>query len=191
MNRTFRKHQDTQANNEEDALMKVFWSILISMAIAGSVFAIPLQQVYDEALPGAGYDKMIVLDPAESYTGGLQFDNLDVCILSYGAVVDLQGDRIIVDPGAMLDVCGVVLTNSDSAALKYNTLAQGWVDRCTFYNNYEALFFWNNADLTITSNILSYSSHWGVRTHEDADRWMGYNDAWQNTAGNYYEWCSG
>ena len=85
----------------------------------------------------------------------------------------------------------MVLTNSDSAALKYENGSDGWVDHCTFYGNYDALQFWIGSSMTVTSNILSYSNHWGVRTHESASRWMGYNNAWQNTAGNYYEWCSG
>ncbi len=172
--------------------MKQFLTVILTFTLSiGLAQAIPLQQAYDEAIPGAGYDKLIYLDTEETYTGGLQLADESVCIISAGAQVDLQGSRIIVDMSALLDICGVVLTNSDSAALKYSSIGQGWVDHCTFYHNYESIFFWNNTDLTITSNIISNSSHWGVRTHEDAGKWMAFNDAYLNTSGHYKEWCSG
>jgi parallel beta-helix repeat protein len=173
--------------------MKALPIIIVSAVLLFplSVGAVTLQQAYDDALPGAGYDRMIFLDPAESYTGGIHLQNETVCILSYGAQVDLQGDRIIVDPDAVLDISGVVLTYSDSAALKYDGAGDGWVDHCTFYGNYDGLYFWDNSDMTITSNIFSNSSHWGVYTHEDAQRWMAYNDAWENASGDYKEWCPG
>lgn len=153
--------------------------------------AIPLQQAYDDALPGAGYDKMISLDPSEVYTGGIRLEDETVCILSAGAQIDLQGDRIYVEPTAMLDVCGVVLTNSDSAALKYAGAGKGWIDHCTFFGNYDGLYFWDGSDMVITSDIFSYCSHWGVYTHTDAERWMAYNNAWANASGNYKEFCPG
>ena len=169
----------------------LFVALIASAFFAVQSPAIPLQQAYDEAEPGAGYDKMVYLDPAEVYTGGILLEDGPTCILSCGALVDLQGDRIYVEPGTVLDICGVVLANSDSAALKYYGTGEGWIDHCTFVGNYDGLYFWEYSDMVITSNIFSYSSHWGVYTHTDADRWMCFNNAWANAAGNYKEYCPG
>jgi len=165
--------------------------IIVVLMSALAANAIPLQQAYDEALPGAGYDRMIYLDPAETYTGGLEFDDEAICIISCGAMIDLQGDRIIANDNGFLDICGVVLTNSDSAAVKYNTAGNGWVDHCTFAGNFDGVHFWTSTNLTLTSNIFAYSTRWGVWTHEDASRFLAYNNAYSNPGGNYKEWCSG
>lgn len=155
--------------------------------------AVPLIQAYNNAAPGAGYDRMIVLDPETVYTGGLVIFNEAVCILSAGAQIDLRNSQILVNPTAMLDICGVVVRNgvNNDAALKYGDVGTRWIDHCTFYDNYDGVRFWDNSDMVLTSNIFSYSSHYGVYTHVDAERWMAFNDAWQNTSGNYKEWCPG
>ncbi|MBU0520015.1 right-handed parallel beta-helix repeat-containing protein [bacterium] len=165
--------------------------VLVVLLSALMVHAIPLQQAYTEAQPGAGYDKMIVLDPAETYTGGLEFDDESICIISCGALIDLQGDRIIANDNGYLDICGVALTNSDSAAIKVNTAGQGWIDHCTFAGNYDGVHFWIGTNLTMTSNIFSYSERWGVWTDESTSRFLAYNNAYSNLGGHYKEWCAG
>jgi parallel beta-helix repeat protein len=152
-------------------------------------WTIPLQQAFDQALPGAGYDRIVYLDNEVVYTGGLTLDNGNYCILSAGAVVDLQGSRIIIDNLAVLDICGVVLVQSDSAALKYTNGSDGWVDHCTFAFNYDGLYFWQGSNLKITSNIFSNSGRYGVYCYDTSERWMAYNDAWANSVGDYRRWC--
>lgn len=170
----------------------IYALVLLALALwAAQALAIPLQQAYSEATPGAGYDKLVFLNPDEVYTGGLHLLGETVCIISCGAEVDLQGSRIMVEPSALLDICGVVLTNSDSAALKYSGAGVGWIDHCTFWGNYDCVYFWDGADMTLTSNVFSFSSHYGVYCHEDAQRWMAFNDAWENAAGHYKEYCPG
>ncbi|NQS97957.1 MAG: hypothetical protein HQ591_05845 [candidate division Zixibacteria bacterium] len=172
-------------------------AVLFTMAVviiwAPIVVSTPLIDAYNAALPGAGYDKMVVLDPGVTYTGGLNIIEGNVCIISYGAEIDLQGGQIIIDPAAILDICGVVIDNgvNNDQALKYGTGGRGWVDHCTFYNNYNSVYFWDDADMVLTSNIFSYATHYGVYTHTDAVRWMAFNDAYHNISGHYKEWCPG
>ena len=160
---------------------------LLMCALPG--WTVPLQQAFDQAAPGAGYDRLVYLDNEVVYTGGLTLDDGNYCILSAGAVVDLQGSRIIVNPTALLDICGVVLCGSDSAALKYAGAGHGWVDHLTFARNYDGLYWWQNANMMVTSCIFSYSTHFGVYRHQTCTSWMGFNDAYSNTGGNYKEWC--
>lgn len=169
----------------------VVMALIVVFLWSGLALAIPLQQAYDEALPGAGYDRLIFLDPAETYTGGLYLADERVCILSYGGLIDLQNSRITVETSAHLDICGVILTNSEGAALEYLGAGQGWIDHCTLAGNYDGVYFWDNSDMTLTSNIFSYSSHYGVYCHQDAERWMAFNDAWSNISGHYKEYCPG
>ncbi len=176
---------------KEDLPMKRLTISLWAVFFAFSAHSIPLQDMYSAAGAGAGYEKMIVLDPAEIYTGGLHLSNESVCIISCGAQVDLQGDRIMADDNALLDICGVVLTNSDSAALQFMGSADGWVDHCTFCGNYDGLYFWTGSNLKATSNIFAYSNHYGVKTIEGVYRWLEHNDAYENIGGDYKQWCAG
>ncbi|MFH1861792.1 MAG: right-handed parallel beta-helix repeat-containing protein [bacterium] len=166
-------------------------TVVLCFLIAPYASAVLLQDAYNSALPGAGYDKLVYLDPAETYYGGLTISNASVCILSHGATVLLAGSRIIVESNATLDICGVVLTYSDSAAIKFNGAATGWIDHCSFFNNYDAVYFWTGANVKLTSNIFSYSNHYGVFTCQGTERFLAYNDAWQNAMGDYREWCPG
>ncbi|RJP74105.1 MAG: hypothetical protein C4524_13470 [Candidatus Zixiibacteriota bacterium] len=164
--------------------------LLALLCLAAPGWSVPLQQAFDQATPGAGYDRIVYLDQATLYTGGLTLSDGDYCLVSSGAVVDLEGNRIIVNPSASLDICGVVLANSDSAALKFSGAGHGWVDHVTFCANYDGLYFWQNSAMKITSCIIANSTRYGVYCHSEYDlRWMAYNDAWSNPSGNYREYC--
>ena len=163
--------------------------ILVLLTIAAASWAVPLQQAFDQSLPGAGYDRIVYLDRETPYTGGLELSDGNICIISSGAVIDLQGSRIMVNSPATLDICGVALANSDSAALKFNASGYGWVDHVTFCGNYDGLYFWQGSDLKITSSIFANSARYGVYCYNDCERWMEYNNAWSNTGGDYREFC--
>lgn len=157
----------------------------------GFASAETLLQAYNSASAGSGYDKLIILDHYTLYTGGLTLEDESVCIMSAGAIIDLQGGQIYVNSTATLDISGVVIKNgsNDEAALKYYYDIMSWVNQCTFYDNYIGLQFWEGCDLKITSNIFAQSSQYGVYAHEYTDKWMSNNDAWQNPGGHYVEFC--
>ena len=60
-----------------------------------AAFGVKLQTSYDKAGPGDGYDKLLVLDPNETYTGscGVLIGKKS-CIRGNGALVDLDGGNI-------------------------------------------------------------------------------------------------
>lgn len=192
----YRTEEKLHHEKEKEAGMRksliTILSVVIASFAASVTFAVPLQQAYDEALPGAGYDRLVFLNPNETYTGGLVVADEDVCIISCGATIDLEGGVLFVQPDASLDICGVAIINANAYGLQYSGAGHGWIDHCTFYHNYDAVYFWEGSDMMLTSNIFSYSSHYGVYCHEDyIERWMAYNDAWLNTGGNYKEYCPG
>lgn len=169
--------------------MKRIIPAFMLLAFAAAGWAVPLQQAFDQAVPGAGYDRIVYLDRETMYTGGLELSDGNFCIISSGAVVDLEGGRIIVNSTATLDVCGVALANSDSAALKFNASGHGWVDHVTFCWNYDGLYFWQGSTMKVTSSIFANSARYGVYCYNDCERWMAFNDAWSNTGGDYREFC--
>ena len=70
--------------------MKIF----ITLSLILSLIALrgeSLYEVYQNAGPGNGYDKYMVLDPNVIYTGGFGTSVYSVLLEGNGAVIDLQG----------------------------------------------------------------------------------------------------
>ena len=53
-------------------------------------FAVTLQEVYDNAQPGNGYDKYITLEPNQIYQGGIGIFEDSVYINCQGSIIDLM-----------------------------------------------------------------------------------------------------
>ena len=170
-------------------MRRILIPVLVLLLCATSGMAVTLQQAYDAAGPGAGYQKLVYLDNETLYTGGLTLSTGPTCIISDGALIDLQGSRLIVTGNNQLDVCGVVLIGSDSAAIKYDA-GKGWIDRVTFAQNYDGVTCWINANMRLTSNIFSFGTRYGFYCHDTGTRWIAYNDAWSNPGGDYRRWCT-
>ena len=56
-----------------------------------------LQQVYSNAGPGLGYDRLLILEPDSTYMGGFSASNKKIGIKGYGALIDLAGSSILVN----------------------------------------------------------------------------------------------
>jgi len=115
-----------------------------------------LEEMYDAAPPGAGYDKYVVLETGVTYTGGLwiggtfnritaQFEpaHLDVRIVGNGAVLDLQGGEIcIAYCNNRLDIDDCVILNGHLRYRGYDDatihlLPEGSVRQVTFYQPHD------------------------------------------------------
>ncbi len=78
----------------------------IGIGIAGT-----LQDAYDEAGPGEGYDKLVILERGQVYTGSLIIPGgIDCCIRGNDAVCMPGGLDIRVSTGASLDIFDTVIT---------------------------------------------------------------------------------
>ena len=103
-----------------------FLLLALSAAIPAGAVAGTLRGAFDAAGPGAGFDKLVVLEPGRVYTGGLLVGpllvpeseefageaGLDVRIEGNGAVLDLRGGQICMSYcDRRLDIFDCVITN--------------------------------------------------------------------------------
>lgn len=162
------------------------WFFLIHLSYAGS-----LQEVYQNAGPGLGYDKLLVLHKDSLYTGGLTISNERVGIRGNGAVIDLLGGGIIVTGESLLEVDGCVFVDGHYA-LDISGTVDAIVSQCTFYSNTRAISYMSTqGSIEVSNTIITDSRQYGFACHEDSYRILHYIDMYENTGGDYMEFCPG
>ncbi len=130
--------------------MRVIFLISV-LNIFSILNAITLQKLYNDALPGEGYQKLIILEGDSIYTGGLIQDVQSLCIHGNGAIIDLMGASLTVEgENQLLDIDHCVFKSSSDTpkvCLEYKNNAYGRIINNTFwgmYNNkksYLAIYF--------------------------------------------------
>jgi hypothetical protein len=169
-----------------------FYLMFLLLPLCGSLlFAETLQQAYNNAAPGLGYDRLILLESNIIYTGGLAITGEKVGIKGLGTVIDLQGDSIFADGASVLDLDGCVIINGGSG-LSLQSSASALVTHCTFYNNEIGIrCFSAGGMIEVMNTILANNTRYGIASCEEISRSLHYMDAYQNLQGNYVEWCPG
>jgi hypothetical protein len=169
--------------------------LVVSMfAAAGTVGAISFQAAYDAAPPGEGYDKLLVLEPNEKYTGGCGLlPGKKSCIRGNGAVCDLKGGPITAwGAGTELYITGCCLINGGDAAITVQDTSRATIDGNTICKGYAGVRSWNTATAVIKNNIIYGQSYYGIaRLEKVAHTVISYNDVDENAHGNYMEYCPG
>lgn len=137
------------------ALLAVAFAITTAVAAALAT-AGTLRAAYDAALPGEGYDKLLILEPGVVYTGGLHIGpilipesvsysgepGLDVKIVGRGAVLDLAGSQLSISycPNRLdVEDCVIVGGSLRFRGLDYEPDRQpcGSVRQVTFYRPHD------------------------------------------------------
>jgi hypothetical protein len=157
----------------------------------GRLDAIPLQQVFQQSGPGEGYDKLIILDPSEIYTGSLYLDmSISCAIRGNGALIILDPDgTITADYQAKLDIDGCVITGGD-VALGYMNSRPSNVENCTLVgNNYGVATLFS--DVNIKNCIAADNNLFGIYWIAGPRPASQYNNVWGNAQLNYATLCSG
>lgn len=165
--------------------------LLIPALVAPLAWAKTLQDAYDEAGPAEGYDKLVILDPNESYTGRCDvLAGKKSCIRGNGAVVDLKfGQVVATGAGTELLITGCCLINGN-AAVAIQDGATGTVDGNTLCKNVMAIKPWLSSACTVKNNIL-YGNEYGVAREQNTSTTISYDDVYNNVKGNYVYWCPG
>ena len=117
------------------------WGLVWLLGGVAPAPATTLQEAYDAAGPGAGYDKYVVLNTGATYTGGLwiggSFNRItaefepggeDVRIVGNGAILDLQGGEICIA------YCNDRLDLDDCVIRQGNVRFRGYHDAHTTLN---------------------------------------------------------
>ena len=167
---------------------------LMGALISAPTGATPLQEVYDQAQPGEGYDKLLVLDPGEMYTGYMVvYPGVSCAIHGNGALITLdQTGSIAVPSWASLDIDGCVITGG-YYGLNYDYPSNSTVENCTIVDN--SIGVWcglsQGTQVTIKNCIIADNSQYGIACRENLEPAILYNDVWRNVGGNYMAFCPG
>jgi hypothetical protein len=153
--------------------------------------AVHLQDVYDQAGPGQGYDKLLILDPGQVYTGYLiAMDGVRCGIRGNGALITLDaGGTISAYTGVTLDVDGCIITGGD-VGLGYADCPDSRVTNCTLTGNTMGLAV-SNSIVSITNCIIVDNRQYGVCWMTGPRPTQTYNNAWSNGELNYATFCDG
>lgn len=128
-------------------------TILMIAALPLCGGAATLREAYEAAGPGSGYDRLVVLETGQIYTGGLLIGPVlspiswelegepgeDVRIDGNGAILDLEGEQICISfCENRLDIDDCVVLNGNIRFRGMNTaqhveIPEGSVTYCTFY----------------------------------------------------------
>jgi hypothetical protein len=173
-------------------MRKVKFFIFIPLLLAFvSLNAGTLEQAYQNASPGLGYDKLIILNPIELYTGGITIVDEKVGIKGNGAVIDLMGGQINVSGSSVIEVDGCIIING-SYGLNIDGNVNALITQSTFYGNNMGIYYMCTAgEIEVYNTIISNNTEYGFACHEASLRTLHYMDTYQNNGGNYMEFCPG
>ncbi len=171
--------------------MRYIALILAVGLVAPLAWAKALQDVYDQAGPGEGYDKLVILDPFESYTGRCDLlEGKKSCIRGNGALIDLKFGQVVASgSGTELFLTGCCLIEGNAAVSVQNG-AEAVIDGNTICKNVMGVKAWQSKSCTLKNNII-YGNDYGVTREEYTSTYILYNDFDNNPKGNYVYWCPG
>ena len=160
-------------------------------------FPVTLQEVFNDAESNGDYEKYLILDPNQIYTGGVGIYEGDVFIDCQGSIIDLQqqnGIWIYADENylATLDIQYCNIINGAYYGLSYSGISSGTVTNCNFYNNNIGIKPFDYAELHIeNSNFIDNTTYGLGIISETPTITINYSNSWNNENGDYWENCPG
>ena len=148
--------------------------------------SITLQEMYDNAESGFGYDKYIELDRNQIYTGGIGIYEGSIYIQGNGAVVDLENQNGIwiysdENSEASLDIQYLSIINGAYEGLSYSGDATGSIINCNFINNDYGIKVYDVCTLSITNcNFIDNNSLGFGMIGELTNIDLSYSNFWDN-----------
>lgn len=166
-------------------------AVILALALVAPVaLAKSLQEAYDAAPSGEGYDKLLVLDPNVVYTGRCDLlKGKKSCIRGNGALIDLERGQVCASQaGTELVITGCCLING-GVAVGADTGATALVDGNTICKSEMGVRVWQG-QATIKNNIV-WGNDYGITRDETSSPTILYNDVDNNPKGNYMYFCPG
>ena len=158
---------------------------------------ITLQDVFDAAGGGNGYDKYVVLDQDVIYIGGVGVYEGNVLIEGNGAIIDLQGGTGIWAYGdeiipTNLDMEYFTLMNGEWYGVFYGGMATGNITNCNFINNGYGVQLYDFAEIQIKNSNFIENTIYGVALVTTTPVCnINYCNAWGNGEEPWAENCPG
>jgi hypothetical protein len=170
---------------------------IFTLLIIQVVFSIPLQDIFDNAEPFQDYDKYLVLDNNEIYTGSLGIYEGRVFIEGNGAVIDLMnGGGIWIyateDYPAHLDVEYLNVINGAYYGISYSGTSTGKIENCNFIDNDFGLKFFDTSTVEVkNSNFVGCGTYGLGLFSMNPLIEVSYCNFWENADGDLQENCPG
>ena len=176
--------------------MRKYLNIFYTIFLLSFTWAISLQEAYDNAESGLGYNKYIQLEPNQIYTGSIGIYEGSVLIDGNGAIIDLQNENgiwIYSDDysTANLDMRYCSIINGAYHGVSYSGNATGNIINCNFINNDYGIKVFDTCSLNITNcNFIDNNSLGFGMIGELTTIDLSYSNFWNN-AENIQENCPG
>ena len=173
--------------------------ILSAIAITPALgLQVSLQAAYDACGHGEGYDKLLVLNPANIYTGMLTVTNsVRSCIHGNGALIHLniltyRNSIRAWGQGTVLDMDHCIIRGANEAVGLHDGVSGTFVNN-TFYDCGYGIYVWDAASATAYNNIIAFgpAGSMGFARLEGTTTEIHHNDVWQMPGGAYMEYCPG
>ncbi|NNL22143.1 MAG: right-handed parallel beta-helix repeat-containing protein [Ignavibacteriaceae bacterium] len=172
--------------------LKPILVLLLLFFSSNVMLAGTLLEAYQSALPGMGYDKLIILHPDSVYYGGITITNEKVGIRGNGATIDLAGGSSIqVNGESVIEIDGCVIVKG-SYGLHCEGEVSAYVTQCTFFGNTTGISYMSTVGtIEVYNTIISNNSQYGFACHENSYRILHYINSYANAGGDYVEFCPG
>lgn len=118
-------------------MKRVIMLLFLSISL---VFSTTLQDMYDNATAGTGFDRIIELESGVTYTGGLEVDGAtdgaaSLKIIGNGAILDMEGEKLFFgNTGKSFDIKDLAVINGFFHFSGQSAQPNGIVKFVTFYN---------------------------------------------------------
>ena len=171
--------------------------MLLILILIGNLYAITLQEAFDNAPSYENYDKYVVLNSDSTYYGGLGLYEGNILIDGQGAVIDLQSQGGIWIYGdenypCHLDIRYCSIVNGEYYGLSFGGLATGNIENCNFINNDMGVKLYDNSDVIINNSNFINNITYGLGIYtEDPVCNISYCNSWNNGEYDYMENCPG
>ena len=160
-------------------------------------FAVTLQEVYDNAQPGNGYDKYITLEPNQIYQGGIGIFEDSVYINCQGPIIDLMnggGIWLYADQyyNASLDIEYCTIYNGENFGIDYAGISTGTVSNCNFIKNDIGLTLHDSSYVILKNSNFIDNDIYGLGIITEIPILeVSYSNFWDNLEGDCMENCPG
>ena len=171
--------------------------IIILLAFITNLYAITLQEAFDNASGYGEYEKYLILEPNSIYTGGLGVYEGDVYINCQGSIIDLEEGNGIWAYGSVaypssLNIEYCTITNGSYYGLSFGGLSVGRVINCNLINTNFGLQLFDVADVFVTNSIFAHNLTYGIGVYgETVTLETSYSLLWENLESDCMENCPG
>ena len=175
-------------------LMIKFYQILFLCSL---MLCQTLEEAYQESESNFGYDKYVILETNEIYTGGLGIYEGDVYINCNGSTIDLEGGNgiwIYADQQypSSLDIEFCTIINGNYYGISYGGSSTGNIKNCNLISTNFGLKLFDESNVNVTNTIFAYNQTYGIGVYtENPTLEISYSLFWENIEDDCMENCPG